>query len=112
MQRRAPMESIGTQQVNEGRGTEEPEPRNESPARRSLLRPSGRVPRSTRDMARSERLLALFSPLALLVIWEIASRAGWLNAFFFPPPTAVLGALKRLTLSGDLPRDVLATARR
>jgi ABC-type nitrate/sulfonate/bicarbonate transport system permease component len=61
---------------------------------------------------RTERLLALLSPLLLLVLWEIASRSGLLNATFFPPPTAILGALKRLTLSGDLPRDVLATTRR
>jgi ABC-type nitrate/sulfonate/bicarbonate transport system permease component len=106
------MESIEIQQVNERQGTEEPERRDESSARRALPRPPGRALRSTRDIARSERLLALFSPLALLVLWEVASRAGWLNAFFFPPPTAVLGALKRLTLSGDLPRDVLATTRR
>jgi NitT/TauT family transport system permease protein len=79
------------------------------------LRPSGRPQRSalgTQHSARAERLLAFGSPLLILVLWEIAARAGWLNAFFFPPPTAVLGALKRLTLSGDLPRDVLATTRR
>src|SRR3954468_7873137 len=73
------------------------------------------APLSTQHSAlstRNERLLALLSPLVLLVLWEIASRSGLLNAVFFPPPSAILGALKRLILSGDLPRDVLATSRR
>lgn len=61
---------------------------------------------------RSERLLALLSPFFLLLLWEIAARSGLLNATFFPPPTSILGALRRLTLSGALPLDLLATTRR
>lgn len=69
-------------------------------------------PSSSLLSPRRERLLAFLSPLLLLVIWEIAARSGLLNAVFFPPPTAIFGALRRLTLSGELPLDALATTRR
>ncbi len=59
-----------------------------------------------------ERLLAVLSPLVLLVLWEGASRSGLLNPVFFPPPTGVLGALGATIRNGDLPRDILATSGR
>jgi ABC-type nitrate/sulfonate/bicarbonate transport system permease component len=44
----------------------------------------------------------LASPLALLLVWELASRLGLVNTFILPPPTAALAELVRLTASGDL----------
>lgn len=62
--------------------------------------------------ARRERLLAIISPFVLLLIWEIASRTGLLNAIFFPPPSGIVGAIVRLTKSGELPADIAATTGR
>lgn len=75
--------------------------------------PTRRVAIGDRHVSvRGERVLAILSPLVLLVLWEGASRSGLLNATFFPPPTGVLGALGRVIRSGDLPLDALATTRR
>ncbi len=42
----------------------------------------------------TERLLSFLSPLLLLAIWELATRAGWLNKLFFPPPSSIVGTLR------------------
>jgi ABC-type nitrate/sulfonate/bicarbonate transport system permease component len=44
--------------------------------------------------------------------WEFAARAGWVNQFFFPPPSRVLATAWRLSKAGVLERHVLATASR
>ena len=61
---------------------------------------------------RRERLLAILSPLVLVVLWEITTRLGILNPVFFPPPSGIIGAIVRLTRSGDLPADIAATTGR
>jgi NitT/TauT family transport system permease protein len=42
------------------------------------------------------------SPLLLLVFWEIAVRAGWLDERLIAPPSVVFVELWRLTVSGEL----------
>jgi sulfonate transport system permease protein len=42
------------------------------------------------------------SPLLLLVFWEIAVRAGWLDERLIAPPSVVFVELWRLTMSGEL----------
>lgn len=37
---------------------------------------------------------------AILIVWQIASNAGWVSKVFLPPPTAVAGALVRLAQTG------------
>lgn len=49
-----------------------------------------------------ERLLALLSPLGLLLVWELVVRAGWLDSRLFPPPTRIIAALWDLLISGVL----------
>lgn len=44
----------------------------------------------------TERLLSFLSPLLLLALWEVATRAGWLNRLFFPPPSSILGTFRLL----------------
>ncbi len=56
-----------------------------------------------------ERLLQLLSPLLLLLLWEGATRAGWLNPQFFPPPSSIVGAFERLWARGTIQGSVLAT---
>lgn len=48
----------------------------------------------------TERLLSFLSPLLLLAIWELATRAGWLNRLFFPPPSSIVGTLRLLWARG------------
>jgi len=49
------------------------------------------------------------SPLALLLIWELASRSGFVNALILPPPSMALGDLIKLVLDGELPRALWAS---
>ncbi len=49
-----------------------------------------------------DRLLNLASPLFLLLGWEIAVRAGWLDARFFPAPSKIFGTFIALAESGVL----------
>lgn len=51
-------------------------------------------------------------PIAILVLWEIAARAHWLNAYLLPAPSAVLAAGVALAQSGELARNVGASAER
>jgi sulfonate transport system permease protein len=51
-------------------------------------------------------------PLAVLVVWEIAARAGALNAYLLPAPLAVLRAGVEMARSGELARDVGASVQR
>ncbi len=66
--------------------------------------------RSTPAFARSpcaHRALAAGSfPSALVVLWQAASSAGLLSDSVLPSPLAVLAAGWRLTLTGELPRNV------
>jgi sulfonate transport system permease protein len=45
-------------------------------------------------------------PLGLIGVWQIASSAGWLADSVLPSPFAVVAAAWRLTLSGELPRNI------
>ena len=45
-------------------------------------------------------------PFAVIVGWEIASRAGWLSSRILPEPVAVATAFWNLLKSGELARDV------
>lgn len=61
-----------------------------------------RRPSLGRRLIASHGFMAVASPLMLLVLWEIAARAGLLDQRFFPAPTAVLGELVVLLQSGEL----------
>jgi len=60
----------------------------------------------------SERWLSWLSPLLLLAAWEALTRAGWLNAAFFPPPSAIAETFVALARSGVLAQHVGATLSR
>jgi NitT/TauT family transport system permease protein len=50
-------------------------------------------PRGTSRLALLEpTLLPLASFVIVIVVWEVAARAGLINAFFFSSPTAIVGA--------------------
>jgi ABC-type nitrate/sulfonate/bicarbonate transport system permease component len=56
-----------------------------------------------------EHWLAVLSPLALLLVWEGASAAGFLREAFFPRPSTILVHLHRLAVSGTLWSHTAAT---
>jgi ABC-type nitrate/sulfonate/bicarbonate transport system permease component len=51
-------------------------------------------------LAGARRLSWLLVPLAVLVAWELASAAGWLRPFSFPPPSRLVAALIELAVHG------------
>ena len=60
----------------------------------------------------TERIISLLSPLLLLAIWEVATRAGWLNKLFFPPPSSILGTFRLLWERGTVQDALGATLMR
>lgn len=42
--------------------------------------------------AKTEAGVQVLSPIALLLIWEIAARAAWVDQRFFPAPSAIVRA--------------------
>lgn len=59
-----------------------------------------------------ERWLGLVSPVVLLVLWEAVARLDWIDARFFPPPSAILEKLVALTRSGELWINLWASLKR
>jgi sulfonate transport system permease protein len=60
-------------------------------------------------MTRNRRLDAVAPwgvPVAILVLWEVSARAGWLSSRILPEPWAVAVAAWRLLQSGELVHDV------
>ncbi len=49
-----------------------------------------------------QRLLPWALPLAVIVIWQLASQSGWLSTRILPEPWAVLKAAWGLSASGEL----------
>jgi len=58
---------------------------------------------------RQERLLYLLSPIALLLLWEIAIRAGLGDRRFVPAPSDIAERFWLLCVSGELPWDTVVT---
>lgn len=48
------------------------------------------------------RLISIFSPIALIFLWEALVRTGVLDYRFFPAPTTVLGIMFAMIKSGEL----------
>ena len=59
-----------------------------------------------------ERWLGVVSPIVLLVLWEVAARVGWIDARFFPAPSAIFEKLIALTRSGELWINLWASLKR
>lgn len=54
----------------------------------------------------SEKLTQWALPVGIVVIWEALSLAGVIPLRILPAPSAVIVAAWKLTLSGELPRDI------
>jgi len=49
-----------------------------------------------------DRLLSVISPLALLIVWEMCARFGFIDTRFFPAPSSVLATLIDMLRTGEL----------
>ena len=58
------------------------------------------------------RLNGLLVLAAVIPVWELASRAAWVNPLFFPPMSKILRTFFLLVLSGDLPYQILLSLKR
>ena len=56
--------------------------------------------------AHLNKVLPWVFPVAVLLIWQIASQVGWLSTRVLPEPWAVLKAFWTLTLSGEIGKHV------
>lgn len=65
----------------------------------------GRALRRLRRAA-GPRAAAWAVPVAILALWQASSWLGWLSQNVLPSPTGVMSALWKLTLSGELARNV------
>src|SRR3569623_3179513 len=70
-------------------------------------RTSGAISSTIRD-----RLTSLASPIVLQRLWELAVRAGVLDARFFPAPSKVFDTFVMLVKDGSLWRDTWASLQR
>lgn len=52
--------------------------------------------------AKTEALVQILSPVALLLLWEIAARSGWVDQRFFPAPTTIVRAFWEAVTTGVL----------
>ncbi|WP_375002753.1 ABC transporter permease [Aeromicrobium sp. CTD01-1L150] len=59
-----------------------------------------------------ERSLAVLTPVALLLIWEVLGRLGVIDTRFFPVPSAIVEQMFALSESGELWSNVWASTRR
>lgn len=59
-----------------------------------------------------DRIINVISPIALLVLWEIASRTGVLDARFFPAPSQIFDTLVTLIKNGSLWSNTWASLQR
>jgi len=62
--------------------------------------------------ANQERALAVLSPLAVLLLWQLASNAGLIDQRYVPSPVSIAQAGWNLALSGELGRHIAASLKR
>jgi ABC-type nitrate/sulfonate/bicarbonate transport system permease component len=64
------------------------------------------------SVSNRDRLINIVSPIGLLLLWELASLVGMLDARFFPAPSSILKTLITLSSSGELWANVGASLQR
>ena len=59
-----------------------------------------------------ERILGVASPIALLVVWEVAARLHIIDTRFFPAPSSIIAVMIDMLRSGELVTNTLVSLRR
>ena len=57
---------------------------------------------------RESKLNGVFFLLALLLVWELAARAEWVNPLIVPAVSKIVGTFSELLWSGQIPLQTLA----
>ncbi|CAN5415538.1 ABC transporter permease subunit [soil metagenome] len=78
------------------------------------LQPQWAIDMTAHALSASYRLPARwlgrwFSPLVLLLLWEVGSRTGLIPERTLAAPSAVIGALVAMIVSGELPSNLLVS---
>ena len=60
----------------------------------------------------TERSMNIVSPLALLLLWELCARAGWIDVRFFPAPSKIFQVMYTQMQNGMLEKHVWASLQR
>ncbi|WP_232549681.1 ABC transporter permease [Propioniciclava soli] len=82
----------------------------ESPDRAARTEAAARDERARERRLRTRDLvLAVATPVALLALWEVAARAGWIDIRVFSSPTAVAAQAATMASDGSLATHTLAT---
>ncbi|MGH8432272.1 MAG: ABC transporter permease, partial [Solimonas sp.] len=59
------------------------------------------------DLRRVLRALqVLISPLALMLLWEIGARAGWIETKFFPAPSTIISQFAKMLTTAEFWADL------
>jgi ABC-type nitrate/sulfonate/bicarbonate transport system permease component len=61
---------------------------------------------------RRDRIISVASPLGLLLAWELAAQASFIDVRFFPAPSAIIQTLIDMAKAGELAENVLITLQR
>ena len=61
---------------------------------------------------RRDRIISVASPLGLLLAWELAAQAGFIDVRFFPAPSSIIQTLIDMAKAGELAENVLITLQR
>src|SRR4030095_5416026 len=61
---------------------------------------------------RESKLNGVFFLLALLLVWELAARAEWVNPLIVPAVSKIVGTFSELLWSGQIPVQILASLKR
>jgi len=81
-----------------------------------LFRRPSSAERQPREYARRQRLLRIglgtAVPVALVVLWQIASTRGWIDSRLYPSPSRLVGEARDLESQGKLWPNLWATTRR
>ena len=77
-----------------------------------LQGPSRLIPNWLRNWRTPEVLLRLLSPIALLLLWELASQAGLIPQRVIAAPSQIGGTLWAMIVSGELGKHLLVSLQR
>lgn len=68
--------------------------------------------RHARKLSTRDALLAVLTPVVLLLLWQIAAKMGWIDARLFTPPSEIFARGWELSVNGELWANVLPTVGR
>jgi ABC-type nitrate/sulfonate/bicarbonate transport system permease component len=61
---------------------------------------------------RESKLVGVLFTFALMLAWELAARAHWLNPLIVPPLSRIFASFAALVASGDIPLQILGSLKR